>query len=417
MIWVLLLFLALFLLFAIGPVWYHSPTAKAEEQGNEELDEYTAENLRLYQERVKELEDSSELTDKEKQQLQLELDREFLASEQFKGYQENSVADIKGRLWLPLAMAGFLGFASLGLYAWWGADAEIEAAQLLRSFSTDSNFSKTDELKLLKALDKATAANPKKLEWGFYNGRVNLEFGNYAKARSIYQDLLQALPAENEQDRLAVLNMLIESTFLASGQKPNAEIYGLLKQSLAIEPNQPQLLGLAGMMAFEVGDYHDAIKYWKTLWQSLPDDPNSEVIEQGIARAAARLEEQGEQVDLQFLQRTKLTLMVEIAAEVAANYPPQTSVFVAAVAVSGPPMPLAAQRLTLADLPARVVLSDAQAVVPNMNLSAFEEVTLRATLSVSGQPSAQPGDWQAELSPVKNDHQGVLNLTINKQIQ
>lgn len=80
-------------------------------------------------------------------------------------------------------------------------------------------------------------------------------------------------------------------------------------------------------------------------------------------------------------------------------------------------MPLAAQRITLADLPATVVLTDAQAVMPNMTLSAFEQVTIKATLSVSGQPSAQAGDWQGELSPVQNNHQGVLDLLINKQIK
>lgn len=417
MIWVLLLFIVLFLLFAIGPVWYQGSSAQNDAENSEELDEYAAENLRLYQERIKELEESTELSEIEKQELQLELDREFLASEQFKGYQQSNAVDIKGRLWLPLAMAGFLAFASLGLYSFWGASSEITAAELLKDFSSNPDFSKTDELKLLDALEKAALDNPKKLEWGYYYGRLNMEMGNYNKARTIYTDLLEAVPAENEMDRMAILNMLIQATFFANNQQPSAEAYVLIKQSLAIEPNQPQFLGLAGMMAFEMGEFKDAIKYWKTLWQSLPDDPNTDVIEQGIQRAAAHLEEQGEEVDLSFLKRTRLTVMVDISPEAKASAPANTIVFVSAVAFEGPPMPLAAQRLTLAQLPTQVVLSDAQAVMPNMNLSAFENVSIKATLSVSGQPKAQKGDWQGEVSPVKNTHEGVLKLIIDTKVQ
>ena len=79
-------------------------------------------------------------------------------------------------------------------------------------------------------------------------------------------------------------------------------------------------------------------------------------------------------------------------------------------------MPLAAQRLTLGELPKQITLSDAQAMMPGMSLSDYKQVKVRATLSISGEPSAKKGDWQAEVSPVANDHEGVIKLEINKQL-
>lgn len=415
MIWVLGLFLALLLLFLLGPVWFvskDSPTSKAAT----ELDEYAAENLRLYQERSAELA-ASDFDEDYKQSLQLELDREFLASEQASQVVSTQKIDIKRRLMVPAVMLLFVAFGTLSLYQFWGAADEMNAASLLQASARGAELSQADEKKLLDALAVAAAANPKKIEWGYYYGRVAMEAGQYSKAASIFQDLLKALPLDNEADRVEILNMLVQAKFFDGNQKPSPELYDLIKQSLRIEPRQTQFQGLAGMMAFELGHYQDAINHWRVLWEALPDDPNVQILEQGIARAAERLKEQGEDADLSFLKRTKLTVQVDISPQLKAKYPANTTVFVAAVAVSGPPMPLAAQRLTLGQLPASVVLSDAQAVAPGMNLSAFPEVTLKATLSVSGQPSAQSGDWQGELTPVSNTHEGVLTLLINQQIR
>lgn len=416
MIWALLIFLLLLLAFFLGPVWYRSQQASNQLSATD-ADEYAAENLRLYQERLVELEQNQDILESDKQALKLELDREFLASEQFAGYQQDAAINIKERLWLPLAMVILVALGSIGLYAFWGAKSEIEAVQLLKAYSTSTNFSKTDELKLLTALEKAAADQPKKLEWGYYLGRLNMEMANYRAARIVFEDLLHRVPAESEADRLAILNMLIQATFFDAGQKPSVEIYSLIRQSLAIEPNQTQFLGLAGMIAFELGEYRNAIEHWKVLWQGLPDDPNTSILEQGIHRAAERLTAQGETVDLDFLKRTRLIVQVNISDELKAQYPADTTVFVAAVAYQGPPMPLAAQRITLGQLPTQVVLSDAQAVMANMNLSNFPEVNIRATLSVSGQPSAQAGDWQGELSKISNQHEGVLELSIDRQIK
>ena len=79
-------------------------------------------------------------------------------------------------------------------------------------------------------------------------------------------------------------------------------------------------------------------------------------------------------------------------------------------------VPLAAQKMTVADLPQVVTLSDAQAMMAGMSISNYEQLTLVARLSKSGNPIAQPGDWQIEKSPVSNTETGLVKLLISERV-
>ena len=59
-------------------------------------------------------------------------------------------------------------------------------------------------------------------------------------------------------------------------------------------------------------------------------------------------------------------------------------------------MPLAVARHQADELPLRVTLTDAMAMMPAMKLSAFPRVKVSAKVSKSGQAATQPGDMVAE---------------------
>jgi cytochrome c-type biogenesis protein CcmH/NrfG len=73
---------------------------------------------------------------------------------------------------------------------------------------------------------------------------------------------------------------------------------------------------------------------------------------------------------------------------------PNDTLFVFAKAASGPQMPLAIARLTAAQLPASVTLTDAMGMVPGLDLSQFPNVVVGARISKSGNATAQRGDLQ-----------------------
>ena len=95
-----------------------------------------------------------------------------------------------------------------------------------------------------------------------------------------------------------------------------------------------------------------------------------------------------------------LKLSVNLSDHLSLLVEPGDSVFVYAKAVSGPPMPLAVKRMTVADLPVEVILSDSDAMIPSMKLSAFDQVTVGARISKTGNPVAQAGDLFVEVTGV-----------------
>ena len=109
-----------------------------------------------------------------------------------------------------------------------------------------------------------------------------------------------------------------------------------------------------------------------------------------------------------------LDVRVSLAPELAGRMPPTTTVFVFARAAAGPPMPLAVQRLRLADLPATVRLDDSMAMMPQMRLSSFPQVVVGARVSPSGQAMPQPGDLEGATGPVSGTGSGTVSVAIDR---
>lgn len=76
-------------------------------------------------------------------------------------------------------------------------------------------------------------------------------------------------------------------------------------------------------------------------------------------------------------------------------------------------MPLAILSLKAAELPTRFSLDDSNAMVPGMKLSAFPAVMVVARISKSGDASAQPGDLEGSVGPLKPGTQN-LQISIDK---
>ena len=402
MIWALLLLSLLLLMFLLVPVWHRD---KADDLYQSE------DNLRLYQERTDELA-ASDLDEEQKQALQLELDREFLAANSGVATGQKN-ASVRYR-W-PVAAGLFVVSvgATVLLYQQWGAANELRATELLEKAS-QVELTQPERIELIERLAVAGDKQPDNIEWNYLRGRLLNANGDFAQAADVFADILVVLPQEATADRAATMTLLAQARFFAADQKADDSMYQLLKDALELTPGNRQALGMAGMLAFELKDYQGAINYWRQLWLGMGDSPEAQMLAQGILRAVEHVREQGGEVDLSWMKRTEIKVLVDLSPAAKAAVDPADTVFVLARALSGPPMPLAVQKLTVAQLPQVITLSDAQAMAPGMNLSSHEQVTLVARISKSGQPMPQSGDWQIEQSPVSNHEENLIKLTISE---
>jgi len=74
------------------------------------------------------------------------------------------------------------------------------------------------------------------------------------------------------------------------------------------------------------------------------------------------------------------------------------------------------QRLTVADLPAKVVLTEAMSMMPTMKLSQFPQVVVGARISASGNAKAQSGDLQTLSAPLDVASKTPVVLVIDQVV-
>jgi cytochrome c-type biogenesis protein CcmH len=114
---------------------------------------------------------------------------------------------------------------------------------------------------------------------------------------------------------------------------------------------------------------------------------------------------------------TRITVEVSIAPKLRAKVLPGDTLFVFAKAAQGAAMPLAIARLTAAQLPASVTLTDAMSMMPNLTLSKFSQIVLGARISKSGNASALSGDFQTLSPAVSNSQAEPVQLTIDRTVE
>ncbi len=365
------------------------------------VEDRTALNVVLYQERVAELTAQQAAGALSAQQLEagkIEAGRELLADTQ--GRSTPRTANL-GRA-TPLMAALAVPALGLLLYLNWGGSAQVELARAYESAPRT-----LDEM--VVRLEQTVQVQPDAGEAWYFLGRAYM-------GKQRYSDAVKAFEKSAElADRPAeVLGQLAQARFFAGDRQWTAEIQNLTDEALKTDPQEGTSLGLLGIGAFEAGRYAEAIAYWQRLTAALSaDDAARAPIESGIERAKALLVEAGGTLPAPVVVASPaaLNVRVELAPALRDKVQPGDTLFVFAKAASGPPMPLAVKRLTVADLPVEVSLSDADAMMPQLKISSFPQIQLMARISRAGNATA--GEWVGQSAPVANDEPSQQTILID----
>jgi cytochrome c-type biogenesis protein CcmH len=164
----------------------------------------------------------------------------------------------------------------------------------------------------------------------------------------------------------------------------------LIAQGLKLEPNNPRILALAGSASFEAKDFPAAISYWEKLLTLVPKE--SEITDEVVASINAARAASGEKPAAVAGASVSGTVTLSDTFKSKADANDSLFIYAKAAGANAPKMPLAVWRGTVKDLPKSFALDDSMAMTPAMVLSKFEQVTVEARISKSGNAMTQSGD-------------------------
>lgn len=392
------------------------------------------ENVKNFQERLTELQrelDAGALTQEDFQKIKAEMEQ-VLYDDAFStpgptGHQVSTT--------LPKALLGVLMLALIGLsyslYFRIGAYDKVVDMQTAGPAATppmhgadpalEQAVANRDMSALVEQLHTKLQAMPDNLEGWMLLARSAMNIGRYDLAEAGYRRVI-TLVERDGKPTAPFHGLLAQTLYFKNPGTITPDVQQSLDKALALDGEEVNSLALLAMHHFELGQFETAIQYWQRILKADPQHPSKAMIEQGIAQAQAQL---GQPVVLSAMTANNSTqtepaaqamvqVRVSLADGTAQGLSPDTTVFIFARAPSGPPMPVAASRHTLSELPLTLTLSDANAMGPMARLSQFERVDLVARISLSGQPTAQPGDLEASAKDIRVGQSELVELVISQ---
>jgi len=382
---------------------------------------YKTSNIQLHEEKLNELNldlEEGRIDQVAYKVARQELDRELLIDTPVESKEtagHHYAVEAKKHPALALAIAVFLSTLSLLVYMQLGMHADVEEQAAASAHNADKSVPSVDQM--VAKLEKYLQENKGELKDWVMLGRSYKHLGRFGEAANAFATANQM--EKNPQ----VLLEHAEVVALMNGQRFNEQARKLSLEALALAPDNVNALWFSGVAEFQFANYRESIKHLSQLSSVAAEDAEVDrSIRHYISQAREQLIVAGESVASmdELLPPVKkvaatparLKVKVDISAEARKNFAAGDVVFVYAKALKGPKMPLAAQRLTLADLPASVVLDDSMAMVEGMSLSAFKQVVVSARVTKTGAAIAQSGDYigQVTVNDVASSKELMVNI-------
>lgn len=347
-------------------------------------------NRELYEQRQQEIaQEQTEglLSENAARRALLELDRRFLdENNELEQLQDQSIGRV---IWVPALLLVLMTVALYYAFGGWKLQQQADDA-----------LTQLPELGRMVMSDEAQAATPEQLEvfalglrqrllrapndavpWLIY-GRVMAALQQSEQAIAAFEKSLQLNP-----QRDASIISYAELLLTLGGESNIATAGRWLAQLLQREPNHIEGLSLLGLVAYERGDYQQALAAW-TILQGLvaADGDRAQALQAAIDDAQQQLK----------TSQVLLTVEVDISPAAREQLPATGTLFVYVRAVDGAPMPAAVVRQPLPEFPVQVQLSNANAMLADYQLSDLNQWQVQARISVDEQIDRAPGDLDAE---------------------
>lgn len=329
-------------------------------------------------------------------------------------HRQPAAASDKGRAGALIAIAAFIPLFAIGLYHYLGQPEAIARIALISGFQEAAT-----ETQKRAALDNMLAQLERRLAEQPGNRAEEMEgWLMLANSYSALQRYPEAARAAANLYRLRPDDPDILFRYADSLATANEGVFAgrpaeLIQQGLALDPENPGGLWLAGLAARQAGDNQSTIRHWERLLPALePGSAPAERLQQQLRLARGQAAAVAEDAD----DKVALRIEVSLLASLKQQARPDAALFIYATALTGAPMPIAIVRKKAGDLPVEVQLDDTSAMLPGNTLSNHAEVRLIARVSNSGNARPQSGDLIGRVNAISTRHKGLIRLIIDKRI-
>ncbi|HYG05018.1 MAG TPA: tetratricopeptide repeat protein [Stenotrophomonas sp.] len=247
------------------------------------------------------------------------------------------------------------------------------------------------------ALRAALKNDPSQVEGWMLLGRALLGQEKYTEAADAFAQAVRLQP-----DHAEVLVSAAQARMLAAGSgKPDPTAVAWLRKALLLQPEHQRARWFLGVAQRQAGDAGAAAATWEPLLTQVDSNTRDSLLTQiNAARAEAGQPALDPAALPAAASASGLSVEVALAPGWRSRLPGETTVFIIARVPGGPPMPVAVEKHTLAELPLKVQLDDADSPMPTAKLSALPEVEVLARISPSGNAMPGEGDISTEAQRV-----------------
>jgi cytochrome c-type biogenesis protein CcmH len=368
-----------------------------------------ASNVAIFEDRLAEIRadlEAGEIDPDEARALEAELQRSLLRDAD-PDEQDAPLALADGhRLLLGAALAAPV--LAVVLYADWGlslgalADLELAASvEQLDAVERGSEGGGGEMRALAVRLADRLRSEPDDLDGWFLLGRTRLQLGEFEAASEAFEEMTRRSP-----DSVAPRVFQAQALYMADDRALTPRVRALVDAVLTLAPDQPIMLELLAMDAFQGRRFPEAADLFaRVLASGIQDPARRQFLEDGLARSRelgglpAATTAAAVPVPPAVTSGPSVSVEVELSDAALSELPSSAAVFVLARAVNGPRMPLAVRRLAPGSSLALTLTTD-DAMSPAMTLATATEVELVARLSRSGTATPGPDDLEAVVGPL-----------------
>ena len=342
-------------------------------------------NVALYREHVFEL-----ASEDESEELTLEAQKVLLSETEA---DEVSVTRSQGTRNVFLVSAILLPLFAAVIYLDFGfgqgAIGDVALTQQFESVTLDDRIAYR---RFVGQVERRASQRPEDPDLQFLLARAYLNIEAYAESAEVMSGLVKQFPGDHN-----LLSQYAEVLYLKAGRRVDSAVDRAIEAALRLNPHDVSMMEIRAIGAMQEGDQQTALVWFQKALATGITGQRAELIRRAVERIGAV---EATTIDA---PPTGRSLTVVVSKPDGLEVSQSSMVFVYARAVDGPPAPLAVQRFPVARLPVEIILDESMAMVPGMSLATFDEVTVIARISQSGQVAPAPGDYEAR--------SGVLNLS------